>query len=280
VKDKCPHLWVGVLGDATLADLPDGTLVSADGLAITKADIDSEIAKTPAHLRDQAKQSPAYLVERMVTRSLLALEAEAWAKQNGKTGTPEALLDQYLSAKTPAATATEQEVQDFFNRNPGMFGNSKLAEVQEAIKSFLVNEKISQARESYRRSVGKRQNIRVSSSWMEEQYQSWAANPVATARASGKPTVAVFSVIGCCEKKMYPVSQELITMYGSEISVAFVHVRQDRVLCEMHGVFTMPVEIIYDAKGREVFRRQGPMTVEEILGELSSRGVKLASGAK
>ena len=280
VGQKYPHLWVGVMGDGTPAKLADGMIVSAKGVSITEADLDSEIAKVPTHLRDSARQYPAYALERMVMDKLLAVEAEAWAKQNGKTGSPEALVNQYVEAKVPAARATDKDARDFYDRNPGMFGNSKFEEIRESLKGFVANEKTTQAREEYRRSVGKRQKLQVSESWMKAHYQTWSSNPVTVARASGKPTVAIFSVVGCCEKKMYPVSQDMSARYGKDLNIVFFNIRQSQVLCELHGVFTMPVEIIYDAKGKEVFRRQGAMTADEILAELAKHGIRPAAGAR
>ena len=54
----------------------------------------------------------------------------------------------------------------------------------------------------------------------------------------------------------------------------FVSVRVEQVLASRYGVQTIPVQVFFDASGKEVFRHTGFWPQEELEKKLAEMGVK------
>lgn len=158
-----------------------------------------------------------------------------------------------------------------------MFGGVPFEQIKDVIVNVVREEKNSDAQNRFKHSVGKRHSIKVSSSWMEAQSKKWSQNPIEKARLSGKPTLVVFSVIGCCDR-MRPVIDVVRDKYADKLNVIFINISEEGILSSIYGVSTIPVEIFYDAGGKEVFRNKRAMSVEDVVEKFKELGVALDTG--
>jgi len=121
-------------------------------------------------------------------------------------------------------------------------------------------------------SAGRRHSIRISGTWLAAQANKWAKNPVESARLSGKPTLVNFSVIGCCDRT-YPIVQELQSEYNGRVNVIFVNIEEEEILSDLYGVTSIPVQMLFDKDGKEVFRHTGFLPKDRLVAEFAKIGV-------
>ncbi len=277
VASVYPSICAGALRNAILSDLKDGVIAECEDIKITAKDIEDEIAKSPEHKREQVRKYPVHVLEQTLIKRLIAKEAKEWAKKNGKSDTGDAAVSAYLSFQVPEPSVTEEEAREFYEEHAAMFGEISFEQIKDAVISVVRDEKASEAQDRFKHDVGKRHAIRVSSSWMKTQGDKWSKNPVEKARLSGKPTLVVFSVIGCCDR-MLPVVELVRHSYADSLNVVFVNVSEEEVLSSIYGVRGIPVEIFYDAKGREVFRSNRSMSIKDVVDKLREMGVTVGGG--
>jgi len=75
---------------------------------------------------------------------------------------------------------------------------------------------------------------------------------------------------------MAPILEELKTEYRGRMAVEVIDVKLDRELATLHGIRVIPTQIFFSADGRELFRHEGFMAKEAILGKWKELGVDLA----
>ena len=275
VADAYPYLCSGALRYAQIADLKGGVIASSEDLVIVEKDLNEEIAKFPKSLRGEIEKYPIYVLEQAITRKLLAQEAGDWAKKSGKetTASEKDSIQQYLASQVPQPTVSDQEMEEFYKERANMFGGASLDQVKSVVKSFLQDSKAAEARYRFATLVGQRHKMLVSSSWIKKEVDSWAKNPVEQARVSGKPSFVNFGVIGCCDK-MYPIIEEISSKYEGKLNVVFIHVGKERVLAELYGVSSIPMQIFFSKEGKEVFRHVGFLPKEQVVAKLRELGIK------
>jgi thioredoxin 1 len=95
------------------------------------------------------------------------------------------------------------------------------------------------------------------------------------ARHSGKPTMVEFGAAGCvpCDM-MQPILEQLRKDYPKKLNVVFVHVREEQILSARYGIRSIPVQVFFDAKGKEVFRHVGFFPQTEVDMQLAKMGVQ------
>ena len=95
------------------------------------------------------------------------------------------------------------------------------------------------------------------------------------ARMSGKPTMAEFGASGCvpCDM-MQPILDNLRKKFPDRLNVVFVHVREDPIMGARFGIRSIPVQVFFDNKGKEVFRHAGFYPEKEVLKQLGKMGVE------
>ena len=94
------------------------------------------------------------------------------------------------------------------------------------------------------------------------------------ALANGKPTLAEFGWRECIPcKEMRPILEELDQEYKSKLNVVIVEIPFHEDLAEKYGIRVMPVQIIFDSKGKEVARHAGFLPKEAIVGQLERMGI-------
>ncbi len=73
---------------------------------------------------------------------------------------------------------------------------------------------------------------------------------------------------------MAPMLKELREEYKGRIDIVFVHVRKEQILAAHYGVSAIPMQVIFDKDGREVFRHVGFLDKQSIVKELEKLGIK------
>lgn len=274
---KYPGLFSGALRLAVLESLPDGELLVSSKLSITKSQLDAEIAKSPAKLREQFKNNPFFALERMAINGLLAEEARTWAtskKLNIKDMKDDKMISNYLKELIATISVSTEEARQFYESNTEMFGGAKFKEIQAELKSYLLNNKKQSFIETHINNLGKRRTIKINEAWAKSQYPKAINNPADKARRSGRPSLIDFGASGCrpCDM-MAPILEELKEEYAKVINVAFVDVRDYQILGARYGVSSIPVQVFFDKDGKEVYRHVGFLPKNKILEKLDEMGV-------
>ena len=277
VSDVCPLLDSGPLARAHVADLPEGEALRAGEIIISQADVEDEIAKAPSDLRQQLTRNRLLVLEQIVVKRLLALEAEQWAKTTKREAneTEAARVQAYLGSIAAGVTVTDADLSRFYNENKEMLGGVSLEQVKPQLSSYVLRQKRDEAKQRHIDSVGERVRIEVAKTWTEVQYRHLIDNPVDRARLSGLPSVIDFGAEGCvaCDM-MAPVLASLRDELAGQANVLFVDVRKEQVLGSRFGVRTIPVQVFFDRQGREVYRHVGVFAEEQIKAKLSALGIK------
>lgn len=271
VSQKHPYVCAGALRQAVLAELPDGIVARSEGAKLSLEDVRVEISAAPSSQRAELEKYQAHVLEQLVTKRLLEVEARAWASRNGKEANTAGLVGQYLGAQVLSLEATEQDARSFFEQYRNFFSNSSFDDVRETALLLAREDKRSAARSQFVKSIGSRHRIEVASGWMAKQVEVWARNPVEQARVSGRPSFITFSVIGCCDK-MHPIVQDMKMAFRKSANVVFVNVREEPVLAAAYGVEAIPVELFFDAKGNRIYSHHGVMSNEEVRAKLQEAG--------
>lgn len=279
VESAYPGLASGALTYALLGMLPEGILLRAGEVTITTKDLDAEIAKAPAHLREQLKKYKFFLLEQTATAKLLLLVAQKDAAEkkkdiSGKTDND--VITEYLQNLAAAIQVTDKEVTDFYEENKTMVPSGvSFEQVKEEIRAHLLNQKQQKAVREHIVTIAKRIAVTVSAPWVKEQDVVTKDNPVDKARASGMPTFVEFGASGCvpCDM-MQPILENLRKKYAGKLNIIFVHVGQEPVLGARYGIQAIPVQVFFDKDGKEFFRHLGFYPQAEIEKKLSEIGVK------
>ena len=76
-------------------------------------------------------------------------------------------------------------------------------------------------------------------------------------------------------KMMAPVLEELKKEYAGSLEVVFIDVWENNQAAKNFGIESIPTQIFYDAKGKELFRHVGFFAKEDILQKWKEYGVNL-----
>jgi thiol-disulfide isomerase/thioredoxin len=272
-----PGLASGGLTHSQLVELPEGLLLRSGDVTITSEDLADEIAKAPKELQEQLRKNAFFLLEQMAARRLMLAEAKAAAVRDGKDAakmSEQELLKGFFEKLTADVKISDAEVSEFYENNKEMVGGQPLEAVKEPIAAFLHQQKRQEAVGRYIETLGRRTTIEVSVAWVKEQSVLAQDNPVDKARASGKPSLVDFGSKGCipCDK-LAPILETLKTKYEGKANVIFVSVRDEQILAARYGIQSIPVQIFFDATGKETFRHTGFWPQEDLEKKLAEMGV-------
>jgi len=79
-------------------------------------------------------------------------------------------------------------------------------------------------------------------------------------------------------KMMEVVLTELSAEHGDQISVRFVDVWENEEASEAYSIRMIPTQVFLDAEGNELFRHEGFISKEDILGKWAELGIRLRGG--
>jgi thiol-disulfide isomerase/thioredoxin len=273
-------LSAGPLRRALLVSLPEGMLLRANGVIITEAQVRARLEKEAPDdpVRLLLEKNLPYVVERMATEALLAEEAQVWAQTNLKAPEKEtraSLIETYLQSIAAQAQVTAEEAKAFFEGNQDMFGGAKYEEVEEELRGYLLEQKREALIDAHVNSLSERIRVEMNAEWLRAHAPAALDNAVDRARRSGKPSLVDFGAGGCfaCDQ-MAPILDDLQWTYGERCNVLVVSVREEPLLGARYGIRAIPVQVFFDAKGREVYRHLGYLPKAQILTRLAELGVK------
>jgi thioredoxin 1 len=78
-------------------------------------------------------------------------------------------------------------------------------------------------------------------------------------------------------KAMAPILEDLKKEYAGQLHVEFIDVWQNPDAAKQYGVEIIPLQIFYNADGKELFRHTGFFSKEDILGKWKEFGVNLGT---
>ena len=92
----------------------------------------------------------------------------------------------------------------------------------------------------------------------------------------GMPRLLDLGSKGCTACTMLePVLEELSSNHIGRLQVDFIDVWEHEQVATDYGVEIIPVQIFFDANGRELYRHQGFISVREIEAKFTELGVAL-----
>ena len=104
--------------------------------------------------------------------------------------------------------------------------------------------------------------------------------PAALFAATDVPVKGVVTVVDLGAKKcipckmMAPILEKLEKAYAGKAAVIFLDVWEDPAPAKHFGIRTIPTQIFFDKKGREIYRHEGFLGELEIIRRLKDMGVK------
>ncbi|MCX7805559.1 MAG: thioredoxin family protein [Planctomycetota bacterium] len=273
VEEAYPGLAGGPLTYARLADLPDGILFRAEGIEITKKEIEAEVAGAQEDVRGQLERNRVLVLERLAERRLILRAAGAGTAggKDGKDGGREgekAKVEAWAKEITSGVAVSDAETRAFYEANKDRIGTD-FDKAADAVKEMLVEEKKEKLLNEHIRTFGKKMVLEVSRAWMAEQAPKALDNPVDRARRSKKPAAVGFGAAGCCgPDRLAPVMAAVAEEMGEKAVAISVDARAEWALAERYRVRTVPTVIFFGADGREVWRREGGMDRNAIAAKL------------
>ncbi len=273
-----PGLTSGAFCFATVGELPANTLVRAGSLEFTTEALEAEIAQSPEKTRETNKKNAFFVLEQMVSKRLLleaAKQQAMEAKKDIAALSEKDLLGEYARGLVSSVQASDEEVAAFYEKNKEACGGAALEQIKDDLKNYVINEKQQDLFREHIRTAGKRTPIVLSAAWTKAQTENVKDNPVDKARVSGKPSLVDFGSTGCrpCDM-MAPILEDMKKKYEGKANVIFVHVMEDQFLAKRYGVQSIPVQVFFDAGGKEVYRHTGFFPQVECEKRLAEIGVK------
>jgi thioredoxin 1 len=278
VNNLYPGLTMGALTEARVSQLPKGTLLKAATFTIRESEVNEEIDKAPKEIRPQLRKNAFFVLQQMTRSKLLQAEVRNKAAESGKSISEEnedAMIGEYLGSLLKTVKVTDAEIQNFYNDNTDMLGNTPLARIRPQIEQFLLQQKQQEFITKHIRAIGRKMQVTVSAPWLAVQASLVRDNPVDKARASGRPSLVDFGSTDCIPcQMMAPILDTLKKKQEGKLNVLFVHVQAEPILADRYGVQSIPVQVFFDKSGREVYRHVGFLPRNEIEKRLSEIGVE------
>ena len=275
-----PGLSFGPLRQASLVPLPEDLLIRAQDLTITEEQVAAEIAEAgeDLNLRSVLEKNAPYLAERLAVKALLLSEARAWAQARNQPvewESPASLVETYLRSLVEQVVITSEELKAFYTANRAMFPDTTYEQVAEQLRTYLLSQKEDRFIEAHVNSLSKRVPVEVNAAWFQTHAPTALDTPVDQARRSGKPSLIDFGAGGCLDcDRMTPLLEDLRQFCGERANVLFVSVRDHPLLGARYNVRGIPLQIVFDAQGREVLRHEGFWPREAMITELAKLGVQ------
>jgi thioredoxin 1 len=95
-----------------------------------------------------------------------------------------------------------------------------------------------------------------------------------SALKAGVPLIVEFGGETCIPcMKMQPVLQDLRTRLGKRARVSNFWIQPNPEVARRHQIMVMPTQIIFDAKGREIFRHMGYFAQPDFEKALKEKGL-------
>lgn len=273
LETDLPGITGGILRFAELTPMESDVVLQSEDIRIRLSEILNAVRRQEPKIRAQLEKNLLYVVEAEATRRILLHEAQKAGIVVGK-GNDDGAIQALFQRKVEDVAVSEAEIASFYAANKEMVGNAPLDQVQDGIRQYLLQEKTQEAISEYIEELAASVRLQINEEWAKEQIRLALDNPVEHARRSGKPTMVEFGATGCvpCDM-MQPILDKLRKNYPQKLNVVFVHVGEEQILASRYGIRSIPVQVFYDAKGKEVFRHVGFYPEKEVLKQLKKAGL-------
>lgn len=264
----------GFFKSAKLETMDDKTLLRADGFTISSSEITSAIEGQDPNLKRQLEKNLIFVLEQETIRRVLLNEAQKAGIATSEKDDNQA-INALFENKTKEVTVSDKEAESFYEANKEMVGEVPFEQVSEGIRQYLLQDKKQQAVGDYIDDLSDSLNLSLNEQWVKAQSVLAADNPVDKARRSGRPTMVEFGATGCvpCDM-MQPILDKLQKDYPEKLNVVFIHVGEEQILASRFGIRAIPVQVFYDAQGKEVFRHTGFLPETEVTKQIAKLGVE------
>lgn len=270
-----PNLAAGALTYAKVSVLPDGVLLKSEGVEITSSSIDKFISGQAKQFQAELKKNAFFVLEQQATGEILKQIASKKLSKKVNSTDDKQLLSTFFEGLTKDIKVIEKDVETFYRENESVFCGTPLKSVRKQIESYVLGDKKQRFIDQYVQTLGQKIEIVVSDSWTKQQAVSSKDNSLDKARATGKPTLAIFSAASCCgPDKMIPVRDALLKKYDKKINIVYIEPKKEQILAARYGIRSIPSQIFYNDKGKEFFRHSGFYSEKDITGKLTEMGVK------
>ena len=278
VQQAYPGLASGVLATAKLVRLPKGVLLKGGDLQIKAVDVENEIAKMPEEFQEQLRDSAFFILEKIATSKLLAMDARAAAAKAGKDAaniTEDERVESHRRSLAATSQVAYKEVAGFYAANKTAFYGASLDAVKGNIEGHLREQKQQQIVEARVRPRAETPPMQVPSAWVKDKAPTAANTPVDTARRSGKPSLVAFGAASCCgPDRMIPVLERVREAYKEGLNVVHVDVRREQVLAMRYRITSIPAQIYFGKDGTELARYTGFADFGDLQRKLTEPGVQ------
>jgi thiol-disulfide isomerase/thioredoxin len=274
MNSRYPEFAQGFLKSAKLETMDDETLLKADGFTISRSEIAGAIEDQDPKIRQQLEKNLLFVLEQETIRRVLLNEAQKAGILMGEKDENQ-MIQALFENKTKEVTVSEKEAESFYQANKEMVGGVPFDQVAEGIHQYLLQDKKQRVVIDYIDGLSESVHLRLNEQWVKAQSVLALDNPVDKARRSGKPTMVEFGATGCvpCDM-MQPILDNLRKDYPDRLNVVFIHVGEEQVLASRFGIQAIPVQVFYDAQGKEVFRHTGFLAETEVTKQLVKMGIE------
>ncbi len=274
MADAYPLLASGVLTHARLTELEPGVVLLSEGVRITEADLNEDLAASPPAFREQMANNRIVILDQRATEALI--KQEALQATPGASPDDPMLMQLFMQGRVAGVAVAAEDVRRFYDENREMIGDAPFDQVSPRIQQHLMQEKQQEAVGEYIRDLGLARVIALSDDWFKKQAVRAMDNPIDQARASGIPTLASFGADTCMPcQMMKPIREAIADKYSGRLNVVYVQVNKEQVLAQRYGVQGIPFMIFFDANGSRIHSQAGMMSEEQIEGWLAKSGVAL-----
>ena len=278
VEQLYPNLAAGVLTYAKVSVLPEGMLLKSEGIEISSNDIDKSISGQPEQFQAELTKNAFFVLEQEATGKILKKVAAQKLSEKGKdvnSMDDNQLVRSFFEELTKDVKVTDKDIETFYKENESVFCGTPLDSVRKQIESYVLQDKKQRFVDQYIQTLGQKLEIVVSDLWTKQQAANAKDNPLDKVRASGKPTLAIFSAASCCgPDKMIPIRDALLKKYDTKINIVYIEPRKEQILAARYGIRSIPTQIFFDKAGKEVFRHTGFFSKDQISKKLVEMGVK------
>ena len=271
LTERYPSLASGALTYAKLGYLPEERILESGSFVLDADDLENALEEIQPRLREEMRNNLFFLLEQKATEELLLQEALGEDSQAGQTpADADERIREYLEKAVGAIEATDKEVEAFYEENKEMVGGASFDQIKNDLRRYVVSQKRQEAVSEHIRTIGQRRDIVLSTPWVESQAAIAGNNPVDKARSSGRPSLIDFGSEGCrpCDM-MEPILESLKTKYAGKLNVKFIHVNKHQILAARYGVQSIPVQILFDKNGKEVWRHTGFIPQKKIEAKIT-----------
>jgi thioredoxin 1 len=116
----------------------------------------------------------------------------------------------------------------------------------------------------------------------DESPRTLTSNPTSTSKPSKLLPRLVDLGRGTCIpcKQMMPILADLKKTYQGRLDVEVIDLREHPEAAQQYGIRLIPTQIFFDPSGKELFRHEGSISKQDILGKWKALGIDLASAGK